>query len=170
MDGLTGITALEAEMKDRLAAKDAEIERLTKYRARMEEAHSAKLYAIEKLLDHFDDDGNLKGEGQWRIREIWQCCKDFDEGRERAAKLSGDSLLAALAEANRRLEAADSIEFGDVIFNKKNGEWCAKRRTGMLADYAPRRASFAESWSDAIAAGWLKPPTPNAAAPQEDFS
>lgn len=64
-----------------------ELKELTKYKECMEKALGEKLYAVEKLLDHFDEDGNLKGEGQWRIREIYQCCKDFDEGCELAATL-----------------------------------------------------------------------------------
>ena len=65
----------------------AEIERLRQYRLNMEEAHGERLYHVDHLLEHFDSNGKLNGNGEWRLREIWKVCKGFDEASERAAKL-----------------------------------------------------------------------------------
>lgn len=48
MIGLTGIESLEAEMRDRLAAKNAEIERLTKQLVRATDA-LRRIAAIEPV-------------------------------------------------------------------------------------------------------------------------
>lgn len=64
-----------------------EIERLRRYRDVMEHCHGNRIYAVEKLLDHFDEEGNLKGDGKWRIGEIYRCVKDMDEASAEAARL-----------------------------------------------------------------------------------
>lgn len=141
------------ELDKQLAAKDAEIERLRNYRARMEGAHGDKLYAIEHLLDHFDEEGNLKGDGQWRIRAIWKCCKDFGEGSERAAKLSGESLLSQLAAKDAMLAAATEFEFPNNLrlVQCSDGSW----HVWMPGQPGAFKKTLAEAHDAAQAAGWL---------------
>lgn len=142
-----------AALESQLAERDAEIERLRNYRARMEGAHGDKLYAIEHLLDHFDEEGNLKGDGQWRIRAIWKCCKDFGEGSERAAKLSGESLLSQLAAKDAMLAAATEFEFPNNLrlVQCSDGSW----HVWMPGQPGAFKKTLAEAHDAAQAAGWL---------------
>jgi hypothetical protein len=38
----------------------------------------ALLEAFETIREHFDDDGNLRGSGQWRLWEIYQSVKKIE--------------------------------------------------------------------------------------------
>lgn len=97
-----------ARLTAELASVKVERDCLQQYRDKMEDAHGSKLYAIEKLLDHFTEDGELKGDGKWRIREIWQCCKDIEEGSERAAKLFNGEASTERDELREKLAAIEA--------------------------------------------------------------
>lgn len=81
-DGLNVLAALPD-----LERLRRENEKLWEYRKLMEDAHGSRLYAVEGLLNHFNADGKLLGNGMWRLREIWKMCKIFDAASEKAAKL-----------------------------------------------------------------------------------
>lgn len=41
------------------------------------------LDSSERMRNHFNDDGMLKGNGQWRLREIFESCRSIEEAEER---------------------------------------------------------------------------------------
>ncbi len=74
--------SLEAE----LAAAKAEVERLRMYREIAEDLISAFLSANEVVLAHFDENDQLRGNGQWRLKEIIKAAKRADQANRKAAR------------------------------------------------------------------------------------
>jgi len=75
-----GMLAQVAEMRQRL-------EYLEEYHRIMEQEFAAVFGVTEAIADHFTDDGELKGDGRWRLRSIHKHCKAIDDATHRAAKL-----------------------------------------------------------------------------------
>lgn len=78
------VAAAEAE----LAAAKAEVERLRMYREIAEDLISAFLSANEVVLAHFDENDQLRGNGQWRLKEIIKAAKRADQANRKAARAS----------------------------------------------------------------------------------
>jgi len=69
-----------------LAAAKAECERLRMYREIAEDLISAFLSANEVVLAHFDENDQLRGNGQWRLKEIIKAAKRADQANRKAAR------------------------------------------------------------------------------------
>lgn len=80
---MSHIAALEAA---ELAAAKAECERLRMYREIAEDLISAFLSANEVVLAHFDENDQLRGNGQWRLKEIIKAAKRADQANRKAAR------------------------------------------------------------------------------------
>lgn len=76
------------EAAKRIAQLSERAKVLDRYREVMEAAHGVRIYAVDHLLEHFNADGTLKGDGQWRLKEIYQHVKAFDESSSRAAEMA----------------------------------------------------------------------------------
>lgn len=57
-------------------------EYLLKYWELHEPLVGALLGSIEKIRGHFDDDGNIRGSGQWRLREIFSAVTEAEQAEK----------------------------------------------------------------------------------------
>lgn len=80
-----------AEAAQRLAARCRELEAERKAGTKFDDAVEVIVgpmcYTTQRLLEHFDDDGYLLGEGKWRQKAIYGYCKQFDGSAERLMTL-----------------------------------------------------------------------------------
>ena len=125
-DGTEVVTALAAGVEERIKQLTAERDGLVHYREQVECAHGARLYAVDNLLEHFNADGTLKGNGQWRLAEIYRSVKEFDESSRLSSQLAEfkspaaelraerDGLRDAAINARAELQNHDRYEYGGI--------------------------------------------------------
>jgi hypothetical protein len=83
------------ELESQLAAAQGEVERWKRLHDLEAKCSGVVSYQLDRIREHFDKDGDLLGEGRWRLTEILACVK---------------VMIAADDEANR---AMDEIEDGE---------------------------------------------------------
>lgn len=88
------------------SAERTELEGLRRYFQACENAFGKQHWNADAILDHFNEDGSLKGEGKWRGKEIhdwllkWQAAQD----ELNAVEFSGESHAVERAEVERDAE------------------------------------------------------------------
>ena len=75
-----------AIVESELSTAKAEVERLRMYREIAEALISAFLSTNEVVLAHFDENDQLRGNGQWRLKEIAKAAKRADHANRKAAR------------------------------------------------------------------------------------
>lgn len=78
------------QLRAEIARLKAHNEKLTTYFNIMESEEGQFWWDTQKILDHFKEDGALKGEGKWRGIEIYNCVKRLVDAHQR----TGDKLNA----------------------------------------------------------------------------
>lgn len=113
-----------------LSNDERELPILRNYFAIVEQRSGRQSYAAEMILEHFNEDGSLKGEGVWRGKSIHEwLMKWIDAQRELDAALPGDfsdegSLTAANEQIKLRRDAARWRAIRKFLFVDSCGKLC----------------------------------------------
>jgi hypothetical protein len=80
----SSLAAENATLKEQLAAKERECERLQAWHDIENEVCGVFSFQLDRIREHRGEDGKISGDGRWRIEEIWGCIQKMIAAEDRA--------------------------------------------------------------------------------------
>jgi hypothetical protein len=81
---IDSLASENATLKEQLAAKERECERLQAWHDIENEVCGVFSFQLDRIREHRGEDGKISGDGRWRIEEIWGCIQKMIAAEDRA--------------------------------------------------------------------------------------